>query len=145
MHIQTESPAATDTRLSRVLRDSDVHSLPGEWRFAEFAHADFATSLHPEALALIRDGNRWRQLVPADLATVERLTLLVHPLRARHRHSGFVGWLATLISSTPAAASSSSAARTPSVAARFDYWCAPSPRGAIHSRPLRGSSFFVTA
>ncbi len=97
MHIQTETPAQTDTRLRRVLRDCDIHARPGECHFTEFAHADFATSLHPEALAFIRDGDRWSQLVPGDFSTAEPLTLWSIHFETGVDNSGFVGWLGTLI------------------------------------------------
>ncbi len=91
------------------------------------AHADFATSLHAEALALVRDGDLWSQLVPADLATAEPLTLWSIHFEPGIDNSGFVGWLATLIKQHTGSGVAVICGQNTQRGGIFDYWCAPSP------------------
>ncbi len=142
MHIQTETPAQTDSRLRRVLRDAELHALPDQWHFTEFAHAVFATSLHPNALALIRDGDRWSQLIPADASAAEPLTLWSIHFQAGIDNSGFVGWLATLIKQHTGSGVAVICGQNTERGGIFDYWCAPSLAAlAIHAlfKELRSS------
>ena len=127
MHIQTETPAQTDSRLRRVLHDAEIHPLPREWHFIEFAHTAFRTSLHPEALALIRDGDRWSQLVPADSSATEPLTLWSIHFQTGVDNSGFVGWLATLVKQHTGSGVAVVCGQNTERGGIFDYWCAPFP------------------
>lgn len=133
MHIQTESAAQTDARLRQVLRDAEITTLPGLYHFAEFPHTDFATALRPEALAVIRDGDRWSQLVPAPTDAPEPLSLLSIHFPTGIDNSGFVGWLATLIKQHTGSGVAVVCGQNTHRGGIFDYWCAPSAVApAIH-------------
>ncbi len=128
MHIQTESPAETDTRLRRVLRDAELEALPGLWHFAEFPHTAFTSSLHPEALALTRDGDTWSQLIPVFAPTAaEPLAVLSIHFQTGIDNSGFVGWLATLIKQHTGSGVAVICGQNTARGGIFDLWCAPAP------------------
>ena len=126
-----------------MLHEAELHALPSEWHFTEFAHADFATSLHPEAIALIRDGDRWSQLIPANSSTADPLTLWSIHFATGINNSGFVGWLAKLIKQHTGSGVAVVCGQNTPRGSIFDYWCAPRTRYLCHPYPLRPTSLVM--
>jgi hypothetical protein len=99
MHVNRETPAETEERLRSLAPALALEVLDGPWWFEELAPGGFPACVRADALALVRDGERWCQLVPvrADERPAEELRIWsVHFPRGADT-SGFVGWLATRI------------------------------------------------
>lgn len=97
MHVSQETAAETDARLRRIFREAEVTALMGTWWFEEFTYAEALSRIRPDAVAVIRDGPQWSQLIPAarDDSPREAIRLWSIHFAAGVDNSGFVGWLAT--------------------------------------------------
>ncbi|NEI74386.1 hypothetical protein GR212_33060 [Rhizobium lusitanum] len=95
--ISIETPEQTDERLSQVIRLATLTRFDGSYTFEEFSSRDLATRLAEEALALVRDGTHWSQLVRASMDTAEIFTVFQFHFKQGLDNSGFVGWLASLL------------------------------------------------
>ncbi len=93
--ISFESREAAEARLLRVIRQATLDVHDGLYGFEEFAAADFARSARPDALALVRDGDRWSQFVPSADDGRETFAVWSFHFPPDINNSGFVGWLAS--------------------------------------------------
>lgn len=93
--ISHETKEATHLRLLDVIREAILHVHSGRYRFNEFSSEEFEDALDPQALAIIRDGNLWSQLVPAQDDEGETFAVFSFHFPAGRDNSGFVGWLAS--------------------------------------------------
>lgn len=93
--ISVESREATESRLRCVVQRARLEVHDGLYAFDEFAAVDFARSARLDALALVRDGDRWSQLVPCGNDAGEPFMVWSFHFPADMDNSGFVGWLAS--------------------------------------------------
>ncbi len=80
-----------------VVAKSRLDVLPGAYAFVECSADAARGSFRKDALAFVRDGEVWSQLVPAEDAEAERFRVLSFHFPANIDNSGFVGWFATLL------------------------------------------------
>jgi hypothetical protein len=93
--VSIETRAQTDARLCAVMRQARVRIYERPYCFREFAAADFPAAVDAKALALVRDADRWSQLVPYDGSDEEAFGIFSFHFPPNLDNSGFVGWLAT--------------------------------------------------
>jgi hypothetical protein len=62
--ISAEAPHQIEARLRSVIRLARIQIFDELYRFEEFPAADFGDRFDERALALVRDGDLWSQLVP---------------------------------------------------------------------------------
>ena len=125
MHISVETPAQTEGRLREVIREAEFALLDGTWRFEEFAVAAFISAVNPAALALVRDGERWSQLVPASASEGEMLAVWMFHFPDGADNSGFVGWLASEIKTRTGSGVAVVCGQNSLRGGIFDYWMCP--------------------
>jgi len=93
MFISKETPAQIRFRLLKVLAYADMKIYEEEYGFQEFTSNDSPLRANPEALAIIRDGEVWSQLVPSRDASKERFKIFRFYFKEKLDNSGFIGWL----------------------------------------------------
>jgi hypothetical protein len=125
MQISIETLPQIDTRLETVIREADFELLDGSWCFQEFATAELESAINRTALALIRDGERWSQLVPASAIAGEILTVWTFHFRDGVDNSGFVGWLASGIKARTGSGVAVVCGQNSLRGGIFDYWMCP--------------------
>jgi hypothetical protein len=125
MHISVETPAQTAERLRGVIREAKFAIVNGTWRFDEFAAAEFMSEANPNALALVRDGDRWSQLVPASATKGEMLAVWMFHFPDAADNSGFVGWLASEIKARTGSGLAVVCGQNSERGGIFDYWMCP--------------------
>jgi uncharacterized protein DUF6196 len=131
MNVRRETSVRVETRLRRVLRDSELTVLPGSWWFDEFEHPVFSDRVRADAIALTRDGDHWSQLVPlrADDKPRERLRAWSVHFPPEQDNSGFVGWLATHIKRATGSGVVVVCGQNSRRGGIFDYWACPELTG----------------
>jgi len=94
-----ETGIETERRLRAVLAASTRRVHAGTWQYVEFEAAAFPSAARRDALALVRHGAHWSQLVPVlDGESVrEPMVVWTFTFPADAPNSGFVGWLASAI------------------------------------------------
>ncbi|HJU87801.1 MAG TPA: DUF6196 family protein [Gemmatimonadaceae bacterium] len=139
MHISPETPGETAARLRRVIAAADFEKLPGFWWWNEFSQAEFPAGVRDEAIALVRDGDRWSQLVP-----LRRHDNPVETLRVWSFHfppgidnSGFIGWLATEIKRATGSGTLVVCGQNGERGGIYDYWAIPAAAGDDALRTIR--------
>ncbi len=125
MHISAETPAQTEDRLRSVIREAEYELVAGTWCFEEFVSAEFMSDVNPTALALIRDGKRWSQLVPASASAGEVLAVWTFHFPKDADNSGFVGWLASEIKAKTGSGVAVICGQNSLRGGIFDYWMCP--------------------
>jgi hypothetical protein len=127
MHVSRETADQTDIRLRQVIAQADVDWQPGLWWFQEFAAAAFESRLRADALAVVRDGEQWSQLVPVREhdAPAERLRVWCFHFPTGLDNSGFVGWLATQIKRATGSGVLVVCGYNGGRGGVFDYWACP--------------------
>ena len=93
--ISVETVEATEVRLRKVFQASELEFHSEPYVFEEFTSDSLATSLDRGALALVRDGEVWCQLVSCRIPSVESFGVFCCHFPPDLDNSGFVGWLAT--------------------------------------------------
>jgi diadenosine tetraphosphate (Ap4A) HIT family hydrolase len=89
--MRDETGNAIQARLLQVIGHASYEVLPGHYAFERLAAGD---KPRDDALACVRDGESWSQLVPVEMATDGRLLrIFAFHLDPRYDASGFVGWL----------------------------------------------------
>ena len=125
MHISVETSAQTHERLREVIREAEFALVDGTWCFEEFATTEFMSAVNPAALALIRDGERWSQLVPATASAGELLAVWTFHFPDGADNSGFVGWLASEIKAKTGSGVAVICGQNSLRGGIFDYWMCP--------------------
>lgn len=95
MHASRESNEQTERRLRRVMARAELKVYEPAYCFEEFTDEGFPARANPEALALVRDGRVWSQLVRAEDAGGESFKIFGFHFAEGLDNSGFVGWLAS--------------------------------------------------
>jgi hypothetical protein len=93
--ISRETPLQIETRLRSVIKRAKVQIFSELYQFEEFPSADFGDRFDARALALVRDGELWSQLVPFQDGGGEAFGLFGFHFPPDDDNSGFVGWLAS--------------------------------------------------
>jgi len=89
--MRDETGNATQARLLQVIGHADFELLPGLYVFSRLAAGD---KPRDDALACVRDGAAWSELVPADdPATPMTFRIFAFRFDPAHDATGFVGWL----------------------------------------------------
>jgi Family of unknown function (DUF6196) len=125
MHISIEPPALTEERLCKVIRAAEFALVNGTWSFEEFTAAEFTSVVNPAALAMVRDGERWSQLVPASAFAGEMLAVWMFHFPNGADNSGFVGWLASKIKTRTGSGVAVVCGQNSLRGGIFDYWMCP--------------------
>ena len=125
MHSSVETSAQTHERLREVIREAEFALVDGTWCFEEFAATEFMSAVNPAALALIRDGERWSQLVPATASAGELLAVWTFHFPDVADNSGFVGWLASEIKAKTGSGVAVVCGQNSLRGGIFDYWMCP--------------------
>ncbi|SFD12925.1 DUF6196 family protein [Pseudoalteromonas denitrificans] len=81
-------------RLTKAFSHSDVNFLPDSYDYEEFDSEELNLKLNPEALALIRDGDRWSQLVKKESGAFVAFSIHFNGI---DNVNGFVGWFASYL------------------------------------------------
>jgi hypothetical protein len=134
MDLSRDGPAETEARLRRVVAEAALEILPGAWWFDELPLAAFPARVRPDAVALVRDGNCWSQLVPVRSgdAPAERVRLWCFHFPAGLDNSGFVGWLATQIKRETGSGVLVVCGHNSARGGIYDYWgCPERAAGAV--------------
>jgi hypothetical protein len=95
MYISKETHEQIQLRLLNVLSHAEIKIYEEEYAFEEFAEKNFSLKAKSEALAIVRDGEVWSQLVPSKNLTQERFKVFKFYFKEGLDNSGFIGWLAT--------------------------------------------------
>ena len=88
-----ENPDQTEARLLTVIAHSEFQVLPRVYVFDPLSHGPARVS--PEALACVRDGEQWSELVPVTdgRRPAEQFTIFSFHFDPKLDATGFVGWL----------------------------------------------------
>jgi len=81
-------------RLIQAFSNSEVNFLSGSYDYEEFNANKLDLKFNKNALALIRDGNRWSQLVNVDNGSFSVFS--IH-FNGADNVNGFVGWFTSLL------------------------------------------------
>ena len=95
MYISKETHEQIHLRLLNVLSHAEIKIYEEEYAFEEFAKKNFPLKAKSDALALVRDGEVWSQLVPSEDLTKERFKIIRFYFKEAFDNSGFIGWLAS--------------------------------------------------
>jgi len=95
MFISKETGEQIQLRLLKVLAQAEIKIYEEDYLFEEFSREDFTLKARSEALALVRDGEVWSQLVPSEHLTKERFKIIRFYFKEALDNSGFIGWLAS--------------------------------------------------
>jgi hypothetical protein len=95
MYISKETHKQIQLRLLNVLFHAEIEIYEEEYAFEEFAEKNFPLKAKSEALAIVRDGEVWSQLVPSKDLGQERFKIFKFYFKEALDNSGFIGWLAT--------------------------------------------------
>jgi len=95
MYISKETHEQIHLRLLNVLSHAEIKIYEEEYAFEEFAKKNFPLKAKSDALALVRDGEVWSQLVRSEHLTKERFKIIRFYFKEALDNSGFIGWLAS--------------------------------------------------
>lgn len=137
MHISHESAAQTEARLRRVIAEADLLDLALPHAFEEFDAEALPTAMRPDALALVRDGSCWSQLVPARDGAVEPVRVFRFHFPAGLDNSGFVGWLASHLKRATGSGVFVVCGQNSQRGGIYDYWGCPWEVGDAVLRAVR--------
>jgi hypothetical protein len=98
--MKDETPDQTNARLLTVIGNSEFRVLPGVYVFEPLQ--DGLQRVSPDALACVRDGAQWSELVPAsdERGRAGRFTIFSFHFDQRFDATGFVGWLHSYLART---------------------------------------------
>ena len=97
MYISYETLEQTNRRLLDVIKRAEMKTFDGSYTFSEFPGSRFPSAVSKDAIALVRDGEVWSQLVPSTDSKVELFKIFCFHFEDGLDNSGFVGWLASHI------------------------------------------------
>ncbi len=125
MHVSRESAEQTERRLYRVMAQAEFEVYERPFAFEEFAAGDFPAGANPAALALVRDGQVWSQLVPAERPDGELFKVFSFHFPEGLDNSGFVGWLASHLKRSVGTGVFVVCGQNGAGGGIFDYWGCP--------------------
>ena len=103
--MSSETPEQAAARLLRVIANADYEVLPGFYAFEAIPKG--LAQARAEALACVRDGDCWSQLVPSPAigAAKDLFKIFTFRFSPRFDATGFVGWLHSHLAGATGAAS----------------------------------------
>jgi hypothetical protein len=103
--MSAETPEQAAVRLLQVIANAECEVLPGFYVFEGMPKGLAQAS--PEALACIRDGEFWSQLIPSPApgAAKDLFKIFLFRFSPQFDATGFVGWLHSHLAGTTGAAS----------------------------------------
>ena len=125
MYISQETPEQTKDRLLKVIKAAEISFLEGTFAFEEFAAGDLTRRIRADALALVRDGEAWSQLVRSEDASTELFSVFSFHFSENLDNSGFVGWLATYLKEKLGTGVFVICGQNSNRGGIFDYWGCP--------------------
>lgn len=145
--ISIETSEQSERRLSDVIKSASLTKFDGVFAFEEFPSEELATRLNKKALALVRDGTQWSQLVRVAADAPETFTVFQFHFKQGLDNSGFVGWLASLLKQRFGTGVLVICGQNSSAGGIHDYWACPAILGtsvletvdALMCRPGRPS------
>ena len=129
MQISRETLEETETRLRKVIANSNFTLYDGTYVFEEFPLKDFKSKARANALALVRDAEVWSQLVPSDNDSAELFTIFSFYFDGCSDNSGFVGWLASHLKQKLGTGVFVTCGQNSARGGIFDYWGCPAELG----------------
>lgn len=127
--VSIESPAQTEARLRQVIGAVDLRVYEELYGFEEFPLQSFFERLQHSALALVRDGEVWSQLVPDAGQFAQSFTVFCFHFPPELDNSGFVGWLATHLKIRFGTGVFVVCGQNSRRGGIFDYWACPAELG----------------
>ena len=137
MHVSRETPEDTSARLRRVITHAELDELRGLWWWNELPLDGFPVYVRNDAIALVRDGDHWSQLVPVrtpdDPSELLRVWSFHFP--AELDNSGFIGWLASELKRATGSGVMVVCGQNAARGGIHDYWAVPDIAGehALHT------------
>jgi hypothetical protein len=125
MHVSQETREQTDSRLKRVLAESEFVIYEHPYAFVEVDAARFPVKLAPAALAFVRDQDVWSVLVPSSSPEQEQFLIFGFHFTPGLDNSGFVGWLATQLKAKLGTGVLVICGQNSQRGGIFDYWGVP--------------------
>ncbi len=125
MYISSETPEETQQRLLNVIARARLKVYTSPYAFAEFRAEELHQKFDPDALAVIRDGDRWSQLIPCEDGSGERFRIFSFHFQEGLDNSGFVGWLASLMKQKLGTGIFVICGQNSNDGGIFDYWGCP--------------------
>lgn len=92
MHISKETPEQTIERLRHVIQLTQLQIFHQAYCFKELVYP--LQSFHTDALAYVKDENRWSCLIPSKSESKEQYVIFSFHFPENIDNSGFVGFLA---------------------------------------------------
>lgn len=127
MQISHETAEETDRRLRRVLAMSTLDIDAERWWYQELADMDFPSWVRTDAIAVVRDGETWSQLVPVRPGDdpTEPVRIWTFHFPEGVDNSGFVGWLASHIKAATGSGVIVVCGQNSKAGGIYDHWACP--------------------
>jgi uncharacterized protein DUF6196 len=123
--ISKERSEQTNARLLDVVAKSRLVVLPGAYAFVDCPANPASGNFPQDALALVRDGKMWSQLVSSDDVNAELFRVFSFHFPANIDNSGFVGWLAARLKTQFGTGVFVVCGHNSADGGIFDYWGVP--------------------
>lgn len=136
--VSRESPEQTNRRLLDVVAKSRLDVLSGVYAFVDCSADMAGGGFRRDALALVRDGETWSQLIPSDDASAELFRVFSFHFPANIDNSGFVGWFATRLKNQFGTGVFVVCGHNSDDGGIFDYWGVPLAVGDDVIEAVRG-------
>lgn len=137
MYISHETPEEIESRLLKVISETQFKIFQDTYVFEEFPLQDLANKINHTALAYVRDDNVWSQLVPSNNRTKESFTLISFHFKPNFDNSGFVGWLATHLKQKLGTGVFVVCGQNSDNGGVFDYWGCPFEVGEMFIKEVQ--------
>ncbi len=137
VQISHETPKETETRLRRVIAQTQFTIYDGTYAFEEFPLSEFGSRARADALALVRDTEVWSQLVQSNDESQELFTVFSFHFEGCIDNSGFVGWLASHLKQKLGTGVFVTCGQNSKRGGIFDYWGCPSKLGERATEEVR--------
>ena len=125
VEISQETSVQTETRLLKVIAQSEFKLFAGSYTFEEFPLDRFSNLARQDALALVRDNEVWSQLVPCVESNQELFKIFSFHFDNCTDNSGFVGWLASHLKTELGTGVFVTCGQNLKRGGIFDYWGCP--------------------
>ncbi len=125
VQVSHETPEQTETRLKKVISETDFKVYPGAYAFEEFPLREFNERANSDALCLVRDDEVWSQLLPSRDEEKELFAVFSFHFDGCKDNSGFIGWLANHMKAKLGTGLFVTCGQNSGRDGIFDYWGCP--------------------